>query len=163
MDYRVYSELSETAAGSYIGALRLRAGYVEGWGGDDTLITDRFLLGGSQLRGFDSGGVGPRSALTGDALGANAYGILTTEVRITSNTLAELGMTPVLFIDTALIGSSDAGGIGVLDETSLRMSAGLSLLWDSPIGPIKFDFADVFVKENHDRDDDFRFTIGVLF
>ncbi|CAN0466809.1 unnamed protein product, partial [Laminaria digitata] len=43
-------------------------GYIIGLG-DDIRITDRFFLGGNNLRGFEDSGVGPRDVPSGDAIG----------------------------------------------------------------------------------------------
>ena len=36
------------------------AGYIDGWGGDDVRINDRFFKGGNTFRGFETAGIGPR-------------------------------------------------------------------------------------------------------
>jgi outer membrane protein insertion porin family len=45
----------------------------------------------------------------------------------------------------------------------IRASAGFGLLWDSPLGPIRFDFAFPFMKESYDRTQWFRFSGGTSF
>jgi outer membrane protein insertion porin family len=49
------------------------------------------------------------------------------------------------------------------DEMSLRASAGLSVFWDSPFGPVRFDLAHTFLKEDYDEAKAFRFTAGTRF
>lgn len=49
------------------------------------------------------------------------------------------------------------------DDLSMRVSAGLSVYWDSPFGPIRLDFAQVLVKEDYDRTETFRFSAGRRF
>jgi outer membrane protein insertion porin family len=44
-------------------------GYIRGLFGDEVRVTDAFFLGGQNLRGFATGGVGPRDSDTKDALG----------------------------------------------------------------------------------------------
>ena len=51
----------------------------------------------------------------------------------------------------------------VLDDLSLRASAGLSVGWDSPFGPIKFDFSKILKKEEYDRTESFRFSTSTRF
>ena len=48
------------------------AGYISGWGGQNVLIQDRFFVGGDNLRGFQSAGIGPRDSVSGDALGGQS-------------------------------------------------------------------------------------------
>ncbi len=45
----------------------------------------------------------------------------------------------------------------------LRSSVGASLLWQSPLGPIRFDYAVVTSKDQHDITQNFRFTGGTNF
>ena len=47
------------------------AGYIFGWGGDPVFLQDAFFVGGDNLRGFESAGIGPRDIVSGDALGGN--------------------------------------------------------------------------------------------
>ena len=51
----------------------------------------------------------------------------------------------------------------VQDDLSLRLSAGVSVSWDSPFGPVRFDFAEVFIKEEYDQTEGFRFSAGTSF
>jgi outer membrane protein insertion porin family len=49
------------------------------------------------------------------------------------------------------------------DDFSLRGSAGVSVFWDSPFGPVQFDFSYPFAKEKYDRTETFRFTQRTRF
>src|SRR5207302_2368399 len=49
------------------------AGDIFGYSGQKVLLQDRFFVGGDNLRGFAPAGVGPRDAVSGDALGGNRY------------------------------------------------------------------------------------------
>jgi outer membrane protein insertion porin family len=49
------------------------------------------------------------------------------------------------------------------DAASLRASAGLSVFWDSPFGPIRFDFSQILRKEEYDRTQSFRFSTSTNF
>ena len=51
----------------------------------------------------------------------------------------------------------------IQDDLSLRVSAGVSVSWDSPFGPVRFDFAKVLRKEDYDRTEGFRFSAGTTF
>jgi outer membrane protein insertion porin family len=50
-----------------------------------------------------------------------------------------------------------------VDRLAPRASAGLSVFWDSPFGPVRFDFAHAFVKEDYDRARFFRFSTRTGF
>ncbi len=49
------------------------------------------------------------------------------------------------------------------DDASVRMSAGASIIWDSPFGPLRFDFAYPFLKRSYDRTQFFAFGGGAQF
>ena len=51
----------------------------------------------------------------------------------------------------------------VRDELGLRASAGLSIFWRSPMGPIRFDFSQVLAKEDYDKTETFRFSTSTRF
>ena len=46
---------------------------------------------------------------------------------------------------------------------NVRSSAGVGLIWDSPFGPLRFDFAYPFLKEGYDRTQFFAFGGGTKF
>jgi outer membrane protein insertion porin family len=51
----------------------------------------------------------------------------------------------------------------IKDDLSLRASAGLSIFWRSPMGPIRFDFSQVLAKEPYDKTETFRFSTSTRF
>ena len=53
--------------------------------------------------------------------------------------------------------------ISVRDSHMIRSSVGMSLLWASPLGPIRFDFAKAVTKDQYDRTQFFRFSGGTSF
>ena len=50
-----------------------------------------------------------------------------------------------------------------VDDKSVRASVGASLIWASPFGPLRFDFALPFLKQGYDRTQWFRFGGGTTF
>ncbi|MGN6749191.1 MAG: outer membrane protein assembly factor BamA [Xanthobacteraceae bacterium] len=54
-------------------------------------------------------------------------------------------------------------GLQYTDTPAPRASAGASIIWDSPFGPLRFDFAYPFVKQNGDRTQFFSFGGGTKF
>ncbi|MDB5509035.1 MAG: outer membrane protein assembly factor BamA, partial [Hyphomicrobiales bacterium] len=53
--------------------------------------------------------------------------------------------------------------IDVRDSNKIRSSVGASLLWSSPLGPIRFDYAFVLSKDKYDQTQAFRFSGGTSF
>jgi outer membrane protein insertion porin family len=61
--------------------------------------------------------------------------------------------------------SNPATGETVLpgDSKLIRSSAGLGLVWDSPFGPLRFDYAIPITKESYDQVQEFRMSGGTKF
>jgi outer membrane protein insertion porin family len=49
------------------------------------------------------------------------------------------------------------------DDSSVRLSAGASLIWNSPFGPLRFDLAYPILKQWYDRTQFFQFGGGTHF
>lgn len=141
------------------------AGYIQGWGGDQIRINDRFFKGGYSFRGFEIAGLGPRDTLTNDSLGGNLYAIGTAEFRFPTPLPEQYGISTALFLDVGTLGLVDeqVQSPTVRDDLSLRASAGLSVFWTSPLGPIRFDFSRVLSREPYDRTETFRFSTNTQF
>lgn len=157
------------------------AGYIDGWGGDSVRINDRFYKGGNSFRGFEVAGIGPREMNREDALGGKAYAIGTVELSIPTFLPEQYGIKAALFTDFGTVGMLDdvdkvdingainatCGTTGkelcVRDDLSLRASAGLSVFWRSPMGPIRFDFSQILAKEDYDKTETFRFSTSTRF
>lgn len=148
------------------------AGYISGWGGDPIRINDRFFKGGNTFRGFETAGMGPRDLLTGDALGGNMYAIGTLELTVPNFLPEEYGIRTSLFMDYGTVGvlddryRIDATGFpdpNIVDDISPRLSAGISVHWRSPLGPIRFDISEIILSEDYDRTESFRFSTSTQF
>ena len=49
------------------------------------------------------------------------------------------------------------------DDSSIRASAGASILWNSPLGPLRLDIAKAFLKKNFDSEQLIRFGASTKF
>jgi outer membrane protein insertion porin family len=131
--------------------------------GEDVRITDRFFIGGSDIRGFERSGVGPRDADTDDALGGNQFAVGSVEVGFPLGLPEEFGIRGAAFSDFGILTDVDDEGPEVLDETSIRVSVGAGVSWRSPFGPVRLDLAFPVVSEDFDREETFRFSFGTRF
>ena len=84
----------------------------------------------------------------------------------------QYGVRIALFTDFGTLGLLDeadkrlASGVldpSIRDELSLRASAGVSIFWRSPMGPLRFDLSQVLVKEDYDNVQQFRFSTSTRF
>jgi outer membrane protein insertion porin family len=51
----------------------------------------------------------------------------------------------------------------IKDDFGLRASAGVSIFWKSPMGPIRFDLSQILKKEPYDVTETFRFSTATRF
>ncbi|MCY4609681.1 MAG: outer membrane protein assembly factor BamA [bacterium] len=143
--------------------VRADAGAITGLGGKDIRLTDRFFLGGSSFRGFEPSGIGPVDTSTSDALGGNFYWTATGEMEFPIGLPRELGVLGRTFTDWGSLFDIDQTSPSLADDSSPRASAGIGLSYYSPLGPMQFDWAKAFLKEDSDKTELFRFSIGLAF
>jgi outer membrane protein insertion porin family len=131
--------------------------------GEDVRINDRFFIGGSDIRGFERAGLGPRDADTDDALGGNRFAVGSVELGFPVGLPEEFGIRGAAFSDFGILTDVDDEGPEVLDESSIRVSVGAGVSWRSPFGPVRLDLAFPVVSEDFDREETFRFSFGTRF
>ena len=158
---------------------RLAGGYITGWGGEGVQIGDRFFKGTNDFRGYDNAGIGPRVLLRNDitgeiqrqnALGGNLYALGVAEV---SFPLPIPGVDGSLFLEAGTVGlldeefqfSNTSGDFTQFTEDSLalRVMSGASLFWESPFGPLRFDFTKPIRQFDQDERESFQFTTRTRF
>lgn len=138
-------------------------GAITGYSDTDVEINERFFIGGSTLRGFERSGIGPRDSNTDDALGGNMFYRGSVEGSFPVGLPKEMGIKGHLFTDFGSLMDIDEDGAGLLEEDSIRASAGFGLSWRSPFGPIRVDLAVPYIKEDFDEEEYFRFDFGTRF
>lgn len=167
-----------------IGSATLKSGYITSFNDEGLRTSDRFRKGGQTFRGFEQSGIGPRithfvnsegdlvelNTNQGNSLGGRFYSIGTLEVSFPTGLPEEYGVLASLFTEFGTLGHlededlQNFGNPGVVsDDLALRASAGVSVFWDSPFGPIRLDFSKVLAQEDYDRDESFRFSAGTRF
>jgi outer membrane protein insertion porin family len=161
LDTGVYFPLGK----DYVLGLTAETGYVSGLQGDTVKIADRFFLGGDNLRGFQSAGVGPRdpTVVTRDALGGELYYVGSTELTYPLGLPSEFDIKGKAFIDAGSLRKARTELAGSTDTGSLRMGAGVGLAWKSPFGPIRIDLAKAILKEDFDITELIHFSFGTRF
>ncbi len=137
-------------------------GYIVGIG-QDVKLTDRFFIGGDDLRGFATSGVGPRDDVTNDALGGEWMYKASAELTFPVGLPQELGVSGKLFTDLGSVGAVSPGGTGINDTGSMRLSVGTGIIWVSPFGPVGVDFGVPLIKENFDDTENVRVNFGTRF
>ncbi len=181
IDARYYHEL--WADWGLIGMARVKAGNITGIG-EQVELFDNFFIGGETIRGFASQGIGPRdnTVINGyklnESLGAKNYVAGTVEATMPfPGTPEEFGLYISAFSDAGLAWGVDkkalpakgtaisgsAAGFQYVDSTKLRASIGTGIVWKSPFGPLRLDFAIPVAKAKYDQTQVFRFSGGTTF
>jgi outer membrane protein insertion porin family len=187
LDFHSYYEVVP----DLIGTVHLQAGKMIGLGGQGVRLLDDFKMGPNLVRGFAPAGLGPRDTTPGtanDAIGGTNYWGASLEFQYPFYFLPkDAGFRGAVFFDagsvwgykgeTQLIRTGEVNGVvnagqgsfvcqcGMLfaDQPFIRMSAGASIIWDSPFGPLRFDFAYPITKTGYDKTQFFAFGGGTHF
>ena len=153
-----------------VASLSGSAGFINGWGGQHVPINVRYFKGADSFRGFDIAGIGPRDLVVngkGGAVGGDAYAIGTFALRLPDFLPADYGIGTSLFTDFGTLGHLDEKPPAcnflsscVRDNMGFRASAGVSVSWKSPFGPVQIDLAIPYVKESYDKTEVIHFSAG---
>jgi len=169
-----------------VSVFKLQAGNISGWGGKDLRMLDHFQMGPNLVRGFAPAGLGPRDltpGTTNDALGGSLYWGASVEAQTPLYFLPkDIGIKVAVFADAGSLWdyqgptfwnvTGETLQVGLNSPSMIRSSVGVGLLWDSPLGPLRFDLAYPITKycttgiggnEVCDRTQVFRFSGGTKF
>lgn len=154
---------------------RVIGGNISGWDDQDVRVVDNFYKGGETVRGFANYGIGPRDRYYNNALGGTTFYAGTVEVRFPIPLVPqELGFSAAVFADAGSLYGTDLASdcslpadsrskVCVDDGDVLRSSVGGSLLWNSPVGPLRADFGYALTKADYDKTQLFRFGAATKF
>ena len=177
--YEVFSDI--------VSVFKVQGGVVAPWGGEQLRMLDEFQMGPNLVRGFKPAGIGPRDltiGTTNDALGGSFFWGASVEAQTPLYFLPkDIGIKVAAFADagnlwhyqgpTSWIVTGETLQVGLDSASFVRSSVGVGLLWDSPLGPLRFDLAYPLTKycaiptgstvEICDRTQIFRFSGGTRF
>jgi outer membrane protein insertion porin family len=158
-----------------IAVLHLQGGQISGWGSHDLRMLDHFQMGPNLVRGFASNGIGPRDltpGTTNDAIGGTMYWGASLEFQIPLYFIPkDIGMRGAVFADAGSLWGYKGPTVNPSvpetflygDSSAVRSSVGAGIIWDSPLGPLRFDYAIALTKESYDKVQQFRFGGGTKF
>lgn len=163
---RYYHLLADDA--DIIGSLSASAGYVVPLG-DHLNVFDQFTLTNGDIRGFENKGIGPRiRGDNDDPLGGTTYFTASAEATFPMPGFPrDFNLRGAVFADAGtlfgndveLLGSDQADGT----SASLRASVGVGVVWQSPFGALRLDYAIPVLKEDFDKTQNFKFGINNQF
>jgi outer membrane protein insertion porin family len=173
---------STTEARSYyelfsdvIAVAKVQGGHIAGWGDKDLRMLDHFQMGPNLVRGFAPAGLGPRDLTPGtnqDPLGGTMFWGATLEAQAPFTFLPkDMGLKGAVFADAGSLWdyrgptswNVTGEALDPADTSAVRASVGVGLIWNSPFGPLRFDYAVPVLKQGYDRIQQFRFGGGTKF
>jgi outer membrane protein insertion porin family len=148
---------------SLIGSLKGDVGVITVLDDDVVRVSERFFLGGSRVRGFEVGGIGPRDLSTDDSLGGTKFYRGSAELKFPLGLPEEFDIKGSFFSDFGSLWGNDDPFPNIADDASLRASVGIGLGWGSPVGPVRVNLSRAFLKEDYDKTEFLSFSFGTSF
>jgi outer membrane protein insertion porin family len=138
-------------------------GFADGMGGHTLPFYKYYYAGGvGSVRGYKSGSLGPiDNSGTDDRLGGNRRFVANAEFLFPMpGSGQDKSLRLGAFVDAGRVWG---GHTAYLGDDGMRYSAGLSLAWTSPLGPLKFSLAQPLNKKSDDETQRLQFQMGTLF
>jgi outer membrane protein insertion porin family len=154
------------ADANVIGSIKGQAGIINSLDGGDVSPLETFHSASSLVRGFSI--MQPLSATSTEGLGYTGYIAASAEIEFPIPVIPEsYGIRGAIWADAALIDGNgyvavgDSVAPGSIDQ-NLKASVGASVIWDSPFGPLRGDFAYILNKATDDKTEVFQLTLQQL-
>ncbi|MDP2793989.1 MAG: outer membrane protein assembly factor BamA [Sulfurisoma sp.] len=140
----------------------------DGYGGKPLPFFKNLYAGGiGSIRGYQGGTVGPFDPVTEERLGGTHRVIGNMEFLFPMPGMGkDRSVRLGAFIDGGRVWGQSSNLVTqpvFSDDGGVRYSAGLSLAWTSPVGPLKFSFASALNKKAGDKTEGVQFTMGSSF
>lgn len=146
--------------GNFTFMLNAELGLGNGYGGKPLPFFKNFYAGGpTSVRGYRTGSLGPRD-INDQPIGGNRRAVANAELLFPLPGLRNDKSVRVgVFTDAGVI----YGDGEKFNLSGLRYSAGISVNWFSPIGPLKFSIAQPLNAKPGDKKEVFQFQLGSSF
>ena len=127
---------------------------------DNIKLSERIYLPGSKLRGFVSGGVGPKDG--DDFIGGNYASSVNIQTSIPQLLPNIQNMDASFFFDAGNVWGVDYDS-GLSDTNKIRSSIGIGIDWFTLVGPLSASFSHPISKVDSDKTESFKFNLGTTF
>ena len=127
---------------------------------DNIKLSERIYLPSNRLRGFVSGGVGPKDG--NDFIGGNYASAVNIQTSIPQLLPNIQNMDVSMFFDAGNVWGVDYDS-SLSDTNKIRSSIGVGVDWFTLIGPLSASFSHPITKVDTDRTESFKFNLGTTF
>ena len=142
-------------------ALHGDIGAGDGFGNKPLPFFKNYYAGGvTSVRGYSTASLGPRDTNDGSVIGGNRRVVGNAELLFP---LPGAGTDRSVRLGAFVDGGQVFAPGEKLDIGELRYSAGLSVAWNSPVGPLKFSVAKPLNAKTGDNIQRLQFTLGQIF
>jgi outer membrane protein insertion porin family len=167
-DVRYYHDFGS----DLVGIGRAQSGFVTPYGGQPLPFANGFFGGPQLVRGFAPNGFGPRDLTPGttlDNIGGSKYWATTAELQSPIPWLPpDFALKAAVFSDAGSLwgyrGQTSfptlSQSLHVADSRQVRSSIGAGLIWDSPFGALRIDYAYPTTKAPYDITQRLHFGVG---
>ena len=154
--FKVFSELYEDNITSFSILLKNSFSLTN----DDVKLSERLFLSSSNLRGFESGKVGPKDSK--DFIGGNYLTAINMQSTLPMFFENSQNIDAILFVDAANLWGIDYNS-AIDDSSKIRSSVGIGIDWLTLVGPLNFSLSHAISKKDTDKLETFRFNLGTTF
>ena len=144
----------------FIGSAKLKLSNVTAFDNKNAKLSDRIFASSSDLRGFESRGVGPIDS--GSHVGGNYLAVVNFKSTFPNPISDSLRPNSYLFYDIGNVWGADYSDV-ISSNSKLRTSTGVALDVVTPIGPLSFTYSIPLSKSSTDKEQRFLFNIGSSF
>ena len=144
----------------FIGSAKLKLSNVTAFDNKDIKLSDRLFASASDLRGFESRGVGPIDS--GSHVGGNYLAVVNLKSTFPNPIPDILRPKSYLFYDIGNVWGVDYSDV-ISESSNLRTSTGIALDVVTPIGPLSFTYSIPLSKASTDKEQRFLFNLGSSF
>ena len=154
--YKTYSELLDDNVSSFSILLKNATSLSN----DDIKLSERISIPSKNLRGFESGKVGPKDGK--DFIGGNYVAAINLQTTLPVVFKNSQNLDAIIFFDAANIWGVDYDA-SINDGSKIRSSIGIGVDVLTLIGPLNFSLTEVISKADTDVEETFRFNLGTTF
>ena len=156
-EFNKYNEITE----NMIGHIKFNIKAINALSSDDVRVSKRINVKEKQLRGFESGKIGPKD--NNEFIGGNYTSSVSLGATLPKFLPQLQNVDFNLFLDVANVWGVDYDSSLENKSSDIKSATGLTIDILTPIGPLNFVFAQPISKSSTDKTESFRFNLGTSF